>query len=320
MVTLNGFAQIDLTSNLKVCMPFNGNANDLSGNLNNGAVSGTTLTTDRFGNPNKAYQFSNVNNSHIAISSFSAIAPTNELTISMWAKVDQITSNCLFTLDPDNMNDRCVGCAQYLDGSSTMMVWDYGDITNQGRVVVQGIAQDMNSWHHYVFVVSQSGNLKKTFLDGVMNSNGSYSSTCTNKNLPFFIGGSFSNGSSGKIMWNGKIDDVSIYNRALTNAEVAALYSGANICQEVTTSLNELRAFENLSVFPTVSSTGYYQVSSSKFGDGSFLEVFSADGKRLSIREMRENSTVDLSEVNPGIYLLKFYSKDGVYVKRVIRQ
>ena len=37
--------------------PFCGNANDESGNGNNGTVNGATLTTDRFGNADSAYSF-----------------------------------------------------------------------------------------------------------------------------------------------------------------------------------------------------------------------------------------------------------------------
>jgi hypothetical protein len=37
--------------------PFNGNANDESGNGNNGTVNGATLTTDKDGNENSAYSF-----------------------------------------------------------------------------------------------------------------------------------------------------------------------------------------------------------------------------------------------------------------------
>jgi hypothetical protein len=40
--------------------PFNGNALDASGNGYNGTVNGATLTTDRFGNPNAAYEFDGV--------------------------------------------------------------------------------------------------------------------------------------------------------------------------------------------------------------------------------------------------------------------
>ena len=41
--------------------PFNGNANDESGTGNDGTVNGATLTADRFGNANAAYDFDGVN-------------------------------------------------------------------------------------------------------------------------------------------------------------------------------------------------------------------------------------------------------------------
>ncbi len=49
------------TNGLVGWWPFTGNANDESGNGNNGTVNGTTLTTDRNGNSSNAYNF-NVNN------------------------------------------------------------------------------------------------------------------------------------------------------------------------------------------------------------------------------------------------------------------
>ena len=50
------------TTGLVGWWPFNGNANDESGNGNNGAVVGATLTTDRFSSTNSAYSFNGVNN------------------------------------------------------------------------------------------------------------------------------------------------------------------------------------------------------------------------------------------------------------------
>lgn len=50
-------AQSFLTNGLTAYYPFNGNANDASGNGNNGTVNGATLTADRFGNANSAYRF-----------------------------------------------------------------------------------------------------------------------------------------------------------------------------------------------------------------------------------------------------------------------
>jgi hypothetical protein len=48
------------TNGLVGWWPFNGNANDESGNGNHGVVNGATLTTDRFGNNGKAYSFDGV--------------------------------------------------------------------------------------------------------------------------------------------------------------------------------------------------------------------------------------------------------------------
>lgn len=49
------------TNGLVGWWPFTGNANDMSGNGNNGIVNGATLTTDRNGNNNSAYSFNGVN-------------------------------------------------------------------------------------------------------------------------------------------------------------------------------------------------------------------------------------------------------------------
>ncbi|MBC7408621.1 MAG: hypothetical protein H7339_09555, partial [Arcicella sp.] len=51
------FAQVNLKNGLIACYPFNANANDESGNNNNGTINGATLTTDRFGKANRAYNF-----------------------------------------------------------------------------------------------------------------------------------------------------------------------------------------------------------------------------------------------------------------------
>src|SRR4051812_27277467 len=114
-------AQFDLTSNLKVCLPFSGNTSDYSGYNNHGVLSGNvTLTTDRFGSPNSAYKFSGGMNDYIALNNFDQIIPDHQLTISIWAKVWIKTSTCLFILNPDNAWDRCVGCAEY---SGVGLVW-----------------------------------------------------------------------------------------------------------------------------------------------------------------------------------------------------
>lgn len=310
-----GFSQ-DMTSNLKVCMPFNGNANDISGSGNNGTVSGATLTTDRFGTASSAYQF-NGTSDYISISSFVNLAPTNELTISMWGKSDLTTSNCLFMLSPDNSSDRCVGCAQYSNAGSTMMLWDYGNIASGGRTSSTGIPIDITGWHHYVYIISQSGNKKQMYLDGVLKSNANYALTCSNKNLPFLIGAG-TDVSGGSIRFRGKIDDVCIYNRALTANEVSLLASSNNLCFNV--GIEEVSSLSEGIFYPTTSNGSFtYSGEISKLTS---VEIFTIDGKIIKTLAKSEISEtqgkLDLNNISNGLYFVKLVKTEGNYIQKII--
>src|SRR3990167_996949 len=71
--------------------PFNGNTNDESGNGNNGTLYGPTLTTDRFGNPNKAYSF-NGTSDYIRVSDSQSLDIGDSLTITAWGYIPAISS------------------------------------------------------------------------------------------------------------------------------------------------------------------------------------------------------------------------------------
>ena len=77
-------------SGLVAHYPFNGNANDESGNGNDGTVVGATLTTDRFGSPNSAYSFDGVDD-YISktYSAASGLFPTDDpFAVSAWFMTD----------------------------------------------------------------------------------------------------------------------------------------------------------------------------------------------------------------------------------------
>lgn len=318
LFSLSCISQVNLTSDLKGCLPFNGNASDLSGSGNHGTISGATLTTDRFGNTGKAYLF-NGTSDYISLASFAAMAPTNELTISMWAKSNVTTSNCLFALNLDNSADRCVGCAQYSDGmGGTMLIWDYGSIYSGGRISVPSIPADITNWHHYVYIISQSGNFKRIYLDGVLKSNTPYTLSVSNKNLPFYIGAGNSDGTGGSIRFHGKIDDVCIYNRALNTNEVSAMYNGSGAC--FTVGVEELASFENGILYPTVSAGAFkYSGELQKLNS---IEFYSIDGKLLeqfSKDQMIENSgEIQLNNYSNGLYFVKLTKSESSSVQKIV--
>ena len=96
------------TNGLVGWWPFNGNANDESGNGNNGTVNGATLTTDRFGNSNGAFSFNGVN-SYISVQDSNTLHQ-NVFTISSWVNGDeyngfkQILSKNIGTSNNESIN------------------------------------------------------------------------------------------------------------------------------------------------------------------------------------------------------------------------
>jgi hypothetical protein len=85
----NGSANLggSLNNGLVAYYPFNGNANDESGNGNDGTVNGATLTTDRFGNIDEAYDFDGTDD-FISINDNTGLDGNSEFTISCWIKIN----------------------------------------------------------------------------------------------------------------------------------------------------------------------------------------------------------------------------------------
>ena len=81
---------------------FNGNAQDGSGNGNHGTVNGATLTTDRFGNQNGAYLYSN--NQTINVNHNQSLNPNINYSMSFWYQIhsDNYPANDIFIKGPND--------------------------------------------------------------------------------------------------------------------------------------------------------------------------------------------------------------------------
>jgi len=203
--------------------PFNGNANDESGNGNNGIDSGATLTTDRFVNANNAYSFDG-SSSYINVVNTSSLQITGDITVAAWVKSPSPQNNLAIvekyytTTNPDH------GWLIETDISGKA-IFEGRDGRGGGNTITSGPSPDFNDgkWH---FVIGQrNGNDWRIYLDGLL----------ANHNDPGGVTGSIESGEAMRIgaaysssglqqVWNGAIDDIRIYNRALSDAEIQALY------------------------------------------------------------------------------------------------
>ena len=222
------------TSGLVGWWPFNGNANDESINGNNGVVNGPILTTDRFGNSNKAYSFDGVNDNINPLQNNLPFGTTAR-TISIWFQRIGTGGNLFSYGSADTSNAYMISIGANI-------------ISNQGWADDFPVYPSIdNSWHN---VVCTFDGLNSTiYLD---NSNlGSNSMTSWNT-----IAGSFYFGTrvlNDMDFFNGNIDDIAIWNRQLTPTEITAVYNGCSVT--VTTQpINQSVNISNNAQFTTASS------------------------------------------------------------------
>jgi uncharacterized protein (TIGR02145 family) len=214
-----------LTNGLVGYWPFNGNANDESGNGNNGTVNGATLTTDRFGNAGKAYSF-NGSNSWIVIPNTSALSFSSGVTYSSWVYANDYQLASI--IDKQGFVGggfrTCIRSAA--SGSLfSSKVWATSGQYTQGTTAISNSAYPINQWIFIVGVYNQSQSSIKIYIDGVLSDSIFSSNINVDGSLANIFFGKRTDGNF-EIL-NGKLDDIGIWNRALTPQEVQQLYTGS---------------------------------------------------------------------------------------------
>ena len=222
LLTLSTHAQSFLTNGLVAYYPFNGNANDASGNGNNGTINGgVTSAPDRFGTPNSAY-LCNGTDGYIDIGNPVGNSPTY-LTECAWVKIISRATNGY------GLNDVIITKRQDPSGLlpiywATLFVSPGGNgvLTAEGAFhetdCTSTTQTPTNVWVFLCGVISNgtykiyiNGALENTVTDGI----------ALNSIYNMYLMHDVSWGT----FCNGVIDDVSIYNRALSSNEVAQLYA-----------------------------------------------------------------------------------------------
>ncbi|MDZ4663469.1 MAG: LamG-like jellyroll fold domain-containing protein [Bacteroidota bacterium] len=203
---------------------FSGNANDNVGN-NHGTVFNVALCADRFNNPNSAYNFNGSTSTYISLPTTNFV--NNQFSYSMWVNVNSLpaSGSIGFMLSIGSANSSpCQNLNVQNQYFSTTNTWGGGgyNVTTPHFGLETNSAITLGQWYHIASV--RGSNYAKYFVNGVMvDSIGNATPL-----LPDY--GSIVNAFIGKRSNNStpidaKIDDVQIYNCALTNSQVATLYT-----------------------------------------------------------------------------------------------
>ncbi len=232
--------------------PFNGNAIDESNNGNEGTVYGASLTTDRFGNSNSAYNFNGLNN-WIDVNHNEKTSITGSYTISVWVNIKELPSPSSQTRaswegivtkggkGDGNGEDHTYSLAvqNYDEWSPSTGIY-FGYENSYGINIYANKDVDnffTSDWHHLTGVYNHENNTLKLYIDGVLiveNTNANDIPNINNKSLLFGCG--TTNPSltlKREYFFNGLLDDIAIWSRPLAQQEVVALFN-ADDCKNLT--------------------------------------------------------------------------------------
>lgn len=215
------FGTTTLQSGLVLYLPFNGNLNDLSGNNNHGINVGATLTSDRFGVANQAYAFTSANKQYIRVPHSTSIDVTGtSMTISVWIKPNWPVSG-----GPMQIVSKAQNTAERKLGMYTGAATHFGyelrtsaGLTDGSWACGASCTLQANVWQH--LVISYNGSQQKWYKNGQLLYSKNWSGSIVSTNTALTIGCFADQIQS---FFNGSIDEVRLYNRVLSDAEVQAL-------------------------------------------------------------------------------------------------
>jgi hypothetical protein len=222
-----GIVVSDLQKGLVGNWRMDGNVKDSSSYVNHGTNNGAVLAPDRKGQANKSYTFDG--SSSIDAGDINALDGISQMSISAWVNLNNITQSNKYVVSKalDDTHRISLGTSQdaggyggpddvflNLTGGGYIYGWTTANILTAG------------SWHHWamVFDGTQSGNANvlKFYYDGIQQSLsflGTIPATTDINSAVVRMGAEL----TGRNI-NASIDDVRIYNRALSSTEIRALY------------------------------------------------------------------------------------------------
>lgn len=287
----------------------NGNANDEVGS-NNGTVNGATLTTDRFGNANKAYYFDGINDKIDFGSSTVFEFGQNNFSISLWTKF----SNSQYAPLLNKRNDSptfdqysiFVGNSNFVTPESSVNFYfkpSPGGVTGAFRTVSSPLLD--SGWHN-ITVIHSFLDSTSLFVDGIFIGKSSISFTTEDFNIAGanLVAG-FTNILGSDYYFKGSIDDIRIYNRVLSPVEVDSLFNEPN---PITIGISDIDPNKNtITVYPNPTTSQIY------FSVQTNVKLTNITGQ--VILDKKNLNTLDLSDQPKGIYFLTHTDNNGQVIQ-----
>jgi hypothetical protein len=289
--------------------PFNGNANDESGNGYNGVVHGSvTLIADRFGNPNSAYQFSGSGFIDLANTSGLNFA-TGGFSVCAWTSFTSVNDEAIVVKhNPCGINNGYgLGAGRYVRNAISFIT-PGGRCGGTDRINTPKAYND-GMWHFAVG--TYDGTTSRLYVDGV------YITSCSSPYGQKAIGDILVGRAGTCGMFHGKIDDIRIYNRSLSVSEIQSLYNDGgyhpiNVSTDLSSGFSDLVDLRVVSSLPGQNPSGASMVTLEIKNKSDWwidVDVFAHSGNNISIAKLLQpgdlaNTTILVAKGNPTTLII----------------
>lgn len=271
--------------------PFNGNANDESGNNHHGTVIEANLTADKDGNVDSAYYFDGEND-YIDLGDWEN---GGAMTFTFWARWDALNYYSRIIDLGNGSSSNNIIIANYRTEDKLL----FSTYNNNIETIMYKSTITLNQWDFYSATVDENG-VMTTYKNG-------QEIQKTTGYIPYlllrteqFIGKS---NFSADEYFKGAIDELKIYNKALTADELFAEYNTS------TAGINDFKQLEtNFYVFENV----LYFKNNQNLLEIKTIEIFNLMGQQIYSTSTIKKE-IPIQHLQKGIYILKVENVDGNY-------
>jgi len=300
-----------LATNLIGCYNFDSNTNDSSEANNNGTSSGNPVFVT--GKVGTAIQFDGIND-YVSLGSPSEFnfGSDTDFTISCWVKnLNGGSDNDGVVIGNKDWDDGAFSGWVIADGVSNPNSWQWNIGDNLNRDDYDGesgeIGDNDNIWHH-IIISHHRNEFAVMYLDGNLVGWANITDILdVSSGLPTIIG---ADATLNDYFLEGQIDDISIWNRRLSETEITSIISNANsgisVCQS-TLSVNSTELV-NIKLYPNPSSDFLFYDSNFNFSE---IIIYDLNAKEIfSAAFSASNNFIDISNLSEGLYLIKFKNEN----------
>ena len=275
---------------------FDNTLNNANGNEPFASNAGISYVQNRFGIADKAML---LNGTGTLATITNLPVARNSRTFSIWIRPTQVNSdNVMFSYGTGS------GDLVYGASFNPTNIYNFSYASN----LAYATSTVVNNWKHIVYTFEESTRNAKIYVNGVLANSGNFQNWQTQNNQSFYLGSLFG-ANAGKYF--GYIDDLKVYNRALSANEINSLYLNNTILSSQNFNQNNLQ----VTLYPNPTND---VLNIEMFNEVKSIEIYNIQGRKVIFSTQNQ---INVSDLESGIYMIRIQdTNNAIATKKFVKQ